>query len=217
MIKAVLFDLWNTLAYNKRQHNPLYELERILGLRKNEYKVIEKGIMTRRFDSIHDSIRNLCRVSGIRPTRVIAGRILRLYRRVGDSMEFFPDVIPNLSRFRRRYKTALISNVSQFSVDALFRNGVDRHFDDISLSYKTGVLKPDSRAFLDVLERLGVQPEEAIMVGDNFFDDVLGAESVGIKGILIKRDIDRYMPSWRETHIHENMISTLDELDRFLN
>jgi len=43
--------------------------------------------------------------------------------------------------------------------------------------------KPHREAFLHVLERLGVPPERAVMVGDRPIDDVWGAQQLGMRGV----------------------------------
>lgn len=43
--------------------------------------------------------------------------------------------------------------------------------------------KPHPAAFLHVLERLGVSPERAVMVGDRPVDDVWGAQQLGMRGV----------------------------------
>ncbi|MDO5066858.1 MAG: HAD family hydrolase [Propionibacteriaceae bacterium] len=50
-----------------------------------------------------------------------------------------------------------------------------------------GVRKPDPRTFLRVCADLGVTPERAWYVGDNFEVDALGAESAGLHGIWLNR------------------------------
>ena len=47
-----------------------------------------------------------------------------------------------------------------------------------------GWLKPHPRIFEAALECLGVQPEEAVFVGDNPVADVAGAQNVGMRGVL---------------------------------
>ncbi|ADC89946.1 HAD-superfamily subfamily IIA hydrolase like protein [Thermocrinis albus DSM 14484] len=46
--------------------------------------------------------------------------------------------------------------------------------------------KPSPTFFLKVLEKLGVSAEEAVMVGDDIEADVLGAQRVGMKSVLVK-------------------------------
>jgi len=43
--------------------------------------------------------------------------------------------------------------------------------------------KPHREAFLHVLDRLGVTPERAVMVGDRPIDDVWGGQQVGMRGV----------------------------------
>ena len=47
--------------------------------------------------------------------------------------------------------------------------------------------KPDEPIFLEALRRAGVQPSEAVHVGDESFVDGAGARRVGINPILIDR------------------------------
>ena len=48
--------------------------------------------------------------------------------------------------------------------------------------------KPHSPIFLTALERAGVEPHEALHVGDSYASDVLGAQGVGIYPLLLDRD-----------------------------
>jgi len=43
--------------------------------------------------------------------------------------------------------------------------------------------KPHRQAFLHVLDRLGVAPERAVMVGDRPIDDVWGGQQLGMRGV----------------------------------
>ena len=47
--------------------------------------------------------------------------------------------------------------------------------------------KPAKRGYLTLLERLGGTPEQAAMVGDRIFTDILGANLLGIYSIRIRR------------------------------
>ena len=42
--------------------------------------------------------------------------------------------------------------------------------------------------FLAGLDRAGVEPQEALHIGDQYISDVKGAEAVGIKPVLLDRD-----------------------------
>ena len=51
-------------------------------------------------------------------------------------------------------------------------------------SSEVGTRKPDPRIFRTMLERLGVQPNDAVFVGDRLLDDIAGAQGVGMRAVL---------------------------------
>lgn len=48
-----------------------------------------------------------------------------------------------------------------------------------------GIWKPNRAIFEHALDALGVAPHEAVFVGDNPREDILGAQAVGMRGVLI--------------------------------
>lgn len=65
---------------------------------------------------------------------------------------------------------------------------VDIYCDSIIEPVHVGFAKPDPKIFHLALEVLNVGLQEAIVVGDNWGAGVLGASSVGIRGIHFARD-----------------------------
>jgi putative hydrolase of the HAD superfamily len=85
------------------------------------------------------------------------------------------------------YKVALLSNtISDQPRVCLTEKKLDRHFALMICSRDLGVRKPNPRIFRHVLRELGVEPEEAVHVGDNIEADIEGAEGVGITPIWIR-------------------------------
>ena len=217
MTKAIIFDLWNTLAYQEGSRiNPLVQLMRKFDLKgKISYKDIERGFMTRKFGSVAEACKHLCEYLGIEPDSRNIGIMLDIWEFSQTSFALFPDGVPVLTGLREKYKTALISNTDCFSVKLFFDEGLRKLFDVHAFSCEVGVLKPNPRIFQSVLEQLGIKPREAVMVGVNLRDDVLAAEKLGVKGVLIKRNFD-YQPSWVEKGTHERTIKNLEELKDYL-
>jgi HAD superfamily hydrolase (TIGR01549 family) len=84
----------------------------------------------------------------------------------------------------RGLKTGLISNgfdPPDLVRVELSRLGVAQLLDVIVMSGDVGVRKPDPAIFRYALERLGVAPENALMVGDKVAIDVAGAKALGMK------------------------------------
>jgi putative hydrolase of the HAD superfamily len=84
--------------------------------------------------------------------------------------------------------------------------GIDGDVDFFIASSTLSVGKPDPRAFLGALARIGVGCAEALMIGNSLTQDVRGALSVGVDAILLDRH-----DAYAGTGIKR--VRTLDELD----
>jgi putative hydrolase of the HAD superfamily len=86
--------------------------------------------------------------------------------------------------------------------------GMRSFFKEIITSQQVGTKKPSPLFYAYALERAGIQPEEALMIGDHVEADIRGALNVGIPAI-------HYNPFSIETDLpHE--IQHLDELRSLL-
>lgn len=61
--------------------------------------------------------------------------------------------------------------------------GLTDYIDVLVTSEEAGVEKPDRKMFELTLAKLGVAPDEAVMIGDNLHKDVEGAAKTGIRAI----------------------------------
>ncbi|QAY66048.1 HAD family hydrolase [Paenibacillus protaetiae] len=94
-----------------------------------------------------------------------------------------------LDALKGKYKLLLLTNGSP-DLQKEKLNGVDgllAYFDHIIISGDFGEGKPSSAIFHHALGKLGVQADEAIMVGDKLTTDIKGANSVGIPSVWINR------------------------------
>jgi epoxide hydrolase-like predicted phosphatase len=96
------------------------------------------------------------------------------------------ELVEFLRQLRPRYKTAILSNAWS-GARAAFTQAfeLDRVVGEMIISAEEGVAKPDPRIYHIAVERLGVQPEEAVFV-DDLAENVEGARAVGMKGIQFK-------------------------------
>lgn len=74
--------------------------------------------------------------------------------------------------------------------------GIADAIDFLVTSEEAGKDKPDAAIFELALKKSGCQPEEVLMVGDNFDHDIRGAHAVGISGLWL--------------HVHEEDRPTAD-------
>lgn len=93
------------------------------------------------------------------------------------------ELLDYIKALRKDYKTAILSNTGRDFLERVF-GGKDYsvYFDELGLSYETGILKPDPRAYQGIAERLGCQPEECVMIDDQK-QQCEGAEAVGMQAI----------------------------------
>lgn len=68
----------------------------------------------------------------------------------------------------------------------------------VALEYATGkeatiVGKPEPGYFIEAISSMGIQPADAVMVGDDLLSDVAGAQRIGARGVLVRTG--KYLPS----------------------
>lgn len=89
----------------------------------------------------------------------------------------------------RGYKIAVLSNIGRDTIHRLFTEADYELFNAIVASGDIGVTKPHITAYDRMLERLRVQPSEAIMI-DDAYSNVSGAIEAGMYGIVFTSLID---------------------------
>jgi len=105
----------------------------------------------------------------------------------------FPNLISMLNALQEHaYTLGLITNGrGTFQTRALRGLGIEQYFDVILISEIEGVRKPDIQIFQRALDRLGVEANTSVFIGDHPQTDIAGAKSAGMKTIWKK---DLYWP-----------------------
>jgi HAD superfamily hydrolase (TIGR01509 family) len=92
----------------------------------------------------------------------------------------------SLDRLRQSgLRLGVVSNSDGRVEEALDAAGLLRYFDVVIDSGRLGLEKPDPRIFYAALDALGVEPGEALYVGDLYEIDVVGANAAGIEAVLV--------------------------------
>jgi epoxide hydrolase-like predicted phosphatase len=85
---------------------------------------------------------------------------------------------------RPRYKVAMLSNIGRGVINELFTpQELNELFDTVVLSSEVGIVKPNPQVYELVADRLGVLPEECVMI-DDLPINVSGAQDVGMSGLV---------------------------------
>jgi len=109
---------------------------------------------------------------------------------VSENFELFEDALPVLQELRAaQLLLGLVSNGIRDLREFVVHHRLD--VDAVVGSRAHGFVKPHPTIFQAALEQLGVEPAEAVMVGDSLEEDVEGARALGLRAILIDRE-DRH-------------------------
>jgi HAD superfamily hydrolase (TIGR01509 family) len=103
------------------------------------------------------------------------------------SWEAFPDTLPTVRELRDlRVLIGIVSDTGFDLRPAFDALGLTPFLDAVVLSFECGVCKPDPSVFLTACQRLGVDPGDALMVGDSPLTDA-GAVTAGLCVLLLPR------------------------------
>ena len=102
--------------------------------------------------------------------------------------KLYPGVMNLLRHLKAgRKKIGIISNWDSRLLGICEGLAITPHVDFILASAVFGVSKPNPKIFHEALRLSGVDPAEAVHIGDSFEDDVKGASAAGLHAILIER------------------------------
>ncbi len=208
MIDTILFDNWNTLvqAPALMSSDASVEVfrrslsEQGLALDTARFVEVYRGVMRRQVAESEangwtelDYVALLLRtLEGIGVGEAERNRLA--HRAWGDYLaewprqtSLFPETPAVLAALRGRYRLGLVTNfmdgpTAREVFDAL---GYPDVFGSLVVSAEVGYLKPSPTLFERALRELGSRPESAVMVGDNYEADIVGAHAAGMRGILV--------------------------------
>lgn len=114
-----------------------------------------------------------------------------------DFMEYGVVVYPHareiLLKLKEKYRLGMVTNgLSHIQRGKLQGAGLSDLFEEVVVSGDFDFEKPDARIFQIALERMGIQPEEAVFVGDHPEKDIQGAMQVGMKTVWIDHGTDDF-------------------------
>jgi len=209
VIKAVFFDLYNTLVHYEP---PQEELEaaalKELGVDVSP-EVLRRPIVAAD-EFIYNEIASrplshrsteekmalyiqyqetMLREADLKYDQKLVLGLLGKMQQTKMNLVLFDDVAPALTDLKSKgVILGLISNVEQDMTETMTRLGLPSWLEVVVTSQDAGAGKPRPEIFQEALRRAGVQPSEAIYIGDQYRVDVIGASGAGMKGILLDRN-----------------------------
>ena len=116
-----------------------------------------------------------------------------------------------LNHIKRHFKVGIITNGStQRQKAKIINTNLNNYFDTIIISEEVGLSKPDNRIFELALNKLNVQPDDVLFVGDDLEKDIAGCQNANIKGVWfnpqIIKNITEIQP-YAEIHTLDSLLS----------
>ena len=201
--KAVLFDLFHTLVCVPPPATvgepPLHE---ILGVPAFEFqrRYYEEDVLGRCLGRIHDGVEAMRLVArsidpSVDDARIVAAVESRKRRFEMALVRIDSEVLSALDTLRNfGIATALVSDAGADDVECWALSPLRTRMGATVFSYEVGVRKPDPRIYRHALESLGVEPHEAIFVGDGGSDEHRGARAIGMRTVLVTRFLEVWWP-----------------------
>ena len=208
MIKAIIFDLDNTLIDRQKAFKEM--LERKFHILFDDEELIQKMINDiLKWDNNGtveriDVFKKWAEVYHI--TKISPEQLDKEWSNESGSVAFlFDDVRDTLKELKKKYKIAVLTNGNASSQRRKLNTINIYDLLDYSLvSSEYGVRKPDKKIFEYTAKQLDLKTEECSYVGDNYKIDILGSRNAGMLPVFISRN----------NEIHEDVlcIQTIKEL-----
>ncbi|MBJ8106405.1 MULTISPECIES: HAD-IA family hydrolase [Bacillus cereus group] len=122
-----------------------------------------------------------------------------------------------LNSIKMHIKVGIITNGStQRQTAKIINTNLNNYFDTIIISEEVGFSKPDKRIFELALNKLNMQPEDVLFVGDDLEKDIAGCQNANIKGIwfnpnMFKNNTD--IKPYAEITSFDNLLSYCGEIN----
>jgi putative hydrolase of the HAD superfamily len=216
-IKAITFDLWETLIADSQVQNDLRTEYRVS---KTVQLLLAAGVPLDISDlyAAHEEVWRRCQVQWdtavdlpytgqvrlfldlARPglaaslPDATAGAVARVY--ADAVLHYPPALIPGVADTlralkKKRYKLGLICNTGRspgFILRELLDSfGIGRRLNLALFSDETIVRKPDPAIFRQALAALTTEPNDAVHVGDSIANDIHGAMAAGMRAVWVRK------------------------------
>ena len=217
-MKAVLFDLFETLVTQKYSDRPTEQaFVDKLGLNLDDVRAwwgdSARDRMIGKFATYQEMLSALCNSLG---ASVESATIEELSRdRLRRKREYLlgvdADMLQALSQLRSNdWTIGIVSNATPDEVTSWSECPLRDVVDDAIFSCQVGYMKPDSGIYNLACERLGISPTKTVFVGDGGFDELQGAAEVGMRPVQARWYYAREI-EWNAT-LKLNFIDRIDDL-----
>ncbi len=197
-VKAVLFDLYGTLGFDENDVDANEVFSSLL--LKYGFEVYPQKVNAcwhyvyfvdypaRKFRTYEGMLRQmLLRLDVQLGKKAFREMKETLKPWVIDNFRLYPDTTTTVKALHGRgYKTGIITTTPKFHFEKAIRS-IEKCFEAIVTGYEAMCEKSNPRIYLYAVECLGVQPSQALMIGDTMKLDIENPQRLGIHGVLLNR------------------------------
>ena len=209
-MRAVIFDLWDTLVLYDVEHSRATErrIAERLGADPDRFqRVWRESRSERDGGSLADSFRSVGATEELLPELLDLRR--NAFREVAVPQE---GALETLRELRERgLRLGMISVCSEEVPELWEETPFAGLFDSTVFSCSVGLRKPDPAIYRLALGELGVESADAMFVGDGANDELAGAERLGMRAVLILRP-EQDEPYWEEARGWQPRITSIPEV-----
>ena len=191
MNSAVIFDLYETLI---TEYDPEFRADapphERLGLTQEDFdRERTAGYharMTGKFPDYSSLLREICRACKIVPpeNEISLMQAERLAAKARPFERVDPRIIEMLQTLKRTgYHIGVISNCTYDEIAAWESSPLSKQVDVPIFSCMEGIAKPDPAIYQLACDRLGIESDAVIFVGDGGSDELNGAAATGLKPV----------------------------------
>lgn len=180
---------------------PDVTIERLHGAMGESWKEAERlRAIDHREVAAPERFAHLFQCLSLNPEECRPGLLIELIethrRELAQAIEFPPHYRALLDELRSRYRLAVVSNFdyTPTALGILSEAGIVDHFEIIVVSDAVGWRKPAPIIFRQTLERMGLEPADALFVGDRADIDVAGARALGMDAAWVNPDAEPFPP-----------------------
>lgn len=187
MIKAVIFDMFETLVTHYRSE-PYFgeQVAADLNLTEEQYRKIWDSTEDDRSlgkETFEETISKIMQANDIYSKELLK-KVVNKRKECKEKIftTYGKEITDMLDAMKKKgLKIALISNCFDEEVEPVKNSRLYPYFDVALLSYEVGIIKPDPKIFKLALERLKLEPDECIYVGDGGSNELRAATDCGMK------------------------------------
>lgn len=144
---------------------------------------------------------------------IMAAKVGLFLRQIGDKSVLYADSIPVLKKLKEKgYKLACVSGRDYKLHQAVKKYGLDNFFEDVISTTDANANKSDPKLYLYACEKLNIEPENVLHIGDWYEGDIVGATAANINAVLIDRD-NRYAKKNLNCYVVKDLYGLLEVLE----